>query len=359
MKKKQFVLILFLLLFGELVFAQKTQLIVDSLFYGKTGIKEKYPTVGLSIGIIQNNKISFHQFGNKNKELNEPIDKNTIFEIGSATKTFTGLLLAIEIANNKISKSEFIDTFFNPKILPTNISNKVKITDLASHQSGLPNLSNDKYLKELLQKDVTNPFQFASTNYLLDILVKTDTLFNPKKYQYNNYAFSLLGHILAKKKQCSYEELLKNVILNPMGMKRTSLNQAKTNNVAGLYDEDGNPQKNIILNAVNPAGGLRSNAVDMIKYLKLQLGISKANLQKAVQISHETYYSDEKQKVSLGWDIKNGYFQKDGDTFGNSCLLLFDKTNQIGIVVLSNHQNADIVNYAVDYIYKKLLALDK
>ncbi len=355
MKKIKIIFIIFLLFLTQSVFAQKTKLIIDSLFYGQNGIKQKYPNVGLSIGILKNNKTFFYQFGNKNKETDEPITKHTIFEIGSATKTFTGLLLSIEIANNRINKSEFIDAFFNSNILHNNIVNKVKITDLASHQSGLPNLSNDKYLNDLVQKDATNPFQFVDINYLLDILIKTDTLINFRKYQYNNYTFSLLGYILAKKNQLSYDELLQKNILTPMSMRYTSLNKAKTSNVAGLYDEDGNSKKSIILGDVKPAGGLCSNAVDMLKYLKLQLGVSKTNLQSAVRISQETYYTDDKHKVSLGWDIKNGYLQKDGDTFGNSCLLLFDKKNQIGIVVLSNHQNADIVNCVVDYIYKKLV----
>ncbi len=352
---RKIIIITYLFFAGQVGIGQKTQLIADSLFFGLNGIKEKYPTVGLSVGIFYNNKTLFYQFGDKYKGFNSPIDKYTIFEIGSVTKTLTGLLLSIEIANSQIGKSDYIDSYFKLNALSNNILGKIKITDLASHQSGLPNLSNDNYFKKLLQKDATNPFRFVDTNYLLHVLSQTDTLVNFKKYQYNNYAFSLLGYILSRKNHCTYNYLLQKSILLPLSMTHTSLNKARTKNIAGLYDEDGKPQNNIILNDVNPAGGLLSNAVDMIKYLKLQLGCSKVNLQKAVQISQETYYSDDKHTVGLGWDIRNGYLQKDGDSFGNSCLLLCDRKNQIGIVVLSNHQNADIVNYAVDYIYKKLL----
>ncbi len=355
MKKTASLCITFILLFVQIGFSQNTQKIVDSLFYAQNGIKHKYPTVGLSIGVFSKGKTCFYQFGNKNKELNEPINKYTIFEIGSATKTFTGLLLGIEIANGRIAKSAYIDAYFSSKILNKNILNKIKVTDLASHQSGLPNLSNDIYLKELIKLDSVNPFRFVDKKYLTNILSKTDNLVNYQKYQYNNYAFALLGFIVAKNKHLTYNALLQKSILSPLNMEYTSLNKAKTNNVAGLYDEEGNKQNYLILNDMNPAGGLLSNAVDLMKYIKLQLGIVKPRLQKSIRVSQETYYADKKRKVSLGWDIKNGYFQKDGDTFGNSCLLLFDKKNKIGIVVLSNHQNADIVNYSVDYIYKKML----
>jgi CubicO group peptidase (beta-lactamase class C family) len=354
---KNFLIFIFLLSFIPTYNAQNTlKTVVDSLLYSKNGIKNKYPYAGLSIGIVQNGKTYFQQFGNKTIDGKDPIDKNTIFEVGSATKTFTGLLLAQKIADGTIKKSEYIDQLLPQNILNKNIQEKVKLSDLASHQSGLPNLSNDKYFNDLLKKDPNNPFRFVDHQYLYNALKETDSLSGHRKYQYNNYAFSLLGDLLAKKSKTNYNSLLEKQLLKPLKLTNTSLNQALTKNVAGLYDEDGKPQQNIILNAVNPAGGLRSNAVDLIKYLQIQLGNSNPELQKAVNISQETYFQDAKHHVALGWDIKEGYFQKDGDTFGNSCLLLFDKERQIGIVALSNRQDADIVNFAVDFIYKKLIS---
>jgi CubicO group peptidase (beta-lactamase class C family) len=134
-------------------------------------------------------------------------------------------------------------------------------------------------------------------------------------------------------------------------MSQTTLGKTNSNNVAGLYDEDDKPQIPIILNTIEPAGGIRSNAVDMLKYVQLQLSPKNKSLRKAILLSQTPLFQDDKHQVGFGWDIKKDYWQKDGDTFGNSCLIRFDKKKQLGIVVLSNHQDADIVNMAVDYIY--------
>ncbi len=58
--------------------------------------------------------------------------------------------------------------------------------------------------------------------------------------------------------------------------------------------------------------------------------------------------------VGLGWDVKAGYYQKDGDTFGSSCLLRFNRKKGIAIVVLCNHQNGKLVKDAMDFIYTQI-----
>lgn len=346
------------LLFGLLIlstfsFGQSQQCIIDSLLYGQNGIKYKFPDVGLVIGIYQNGNTNYYSFGTRTKNGTQLLDSTSIFEIGSATKTFTALLLAIEIQNRKIGRNDFIDKYLSKEIkLPGVLKNKVKLTDLASHQSGLPNLSNDKYFTELLAKDSRNPFRFVDKRYLYNVLEETDTLKNYGQYQYNNYAFSLLGNILESNTKIKYSSMVENFILRPLKMTYTTFNIPKNSNVAGLYNQQGEAQDYLILDAVNPAGGLKSNAVDLIKYLKAYILPNK--LSKAIQLTQQTYYEDKKRKVGLGWDIKDDYYQKDGDTFGNSCLMRYSPSKKIAIVVLSNHQNGQLVSDAVDFIYRKL-----
>ncbi|TAE75150.1 MAG: class A beta-lactamase-related serine hydrolase [Bacteroidetes bacterium] len=334
-------------------FGQSQNEVIDSLFYGQKGIKIKYPDVGIVVGIYKNGIVNYYSLGTRVKNGTELLDSTTIFEVGSATKTFTALLLANEISNKKIDRNSYIDKYLVNKIkLPPALKDKVKLTDLASHQSGLPNLSNDKYFDDLLNKDSINPFRFVDKKYLMNVLKETDILNNYGHYQYNNYAFSLLGYILEIKNKLAYESLIKKDILIPLKMNQTSFSVPKVSNVAGLYNQQGEQMNYLILKSVNPAGGLKSNAVDLINYMKAFILPNKFD--KAIALTQQVFYDDKNRKVGLGWDIKNDYYQKDGDTFGNSCLMRYNTSKKIAIVVLSNHQNGQLVSDAVDFIYERI-----
>lgn len=139
-------------------------------------------------------------------------------------------------------------------------------------------------------------------------------------------------------------------------MKSTSLSLPKTSNRAGLYSQRGEPQEPLKLDAVNPAGGLKSNAVDLMKYLMAHL----AGTEGATSFgrTRNVYYADEKMQVGLGWDIKEGYYQKDGDTFGNSMHMRYNPAKQLAVVVLLNHQNGQLARDVVDFVYSRLIKLE-
>jgi CubicO group peptidase (beta-lactamase class C family) len=333
--------------------AQEERLVVDSLLLGQEGIKNQLRNGGIVIGIYQNGKTSYYAHGTRKRGQPELLDSTTIFEIGSATKTFTALLLAQEIAKGRIGINDPIDKYLPANIrLPHAYRNQVKLTDLASHQSGLPNLSSDRYFNSLLERDGNNPFRFVDKAYLYTILRETDTLSGLHRYQYNNYAFALLGELLERHRQQTYAAIIEQEVLKPLGMSATRLGKPASPNVAGLYSQRGQEQKPMILAAVNPAGGLCSNAVDLMKYLKAELAANEKN--RAMLLTQQAFYTDSKMQVGLGWDIAGDFFQKDGDTFGNSCLLRFSPKRQLAIVVLSNHQNGQLVRDAVDFVYEGL-----
>lgn len=329
--------------------SQKEQSIVDSLLTGRKGIMNQLRDGGIVIGIYYNGKTSYYSHGTRKTGSPELLDSTTIFEIGSATKTFTALLLAQEIAKGSIGIKDPIDTYLPASMqLPSAYRNKVKLTDLASHQSGLPNLSSDRYFTSLVERDGNNPFRFVDKAYLYTMLRETNTLSGYHQYQYNNYAFALLGELLERHSQQTYAAQVTQEILKPLGMSATRLGKPASTNVAGLYSQRGQEQQPMVLAAVDPAGGLTSNAEDLMKYLNAELAARQNN--RAMLLTQQVFYSDSTRQVGLGWDIVGDSFQKDGDTFGNSCLLRFNPKKQIAIVVLSNHQNGQLVRDAVNFI---------
>lgn len=165
-------------------FSQSTTSIIDSLFFGANGLRVNSPEVAVVIGVFDGARTSYYTLGTRQVNGNELVDSTTIFEVGSATKTFTALLLAKAIEERKVGANDFIDNYL-PKgfHLPVRLQRKVRLTDLASHQSGLPNLSSDKYFTQLLKRDPRNPFRFVDRNYLYAVLRQTESLTNYGKYQ--------------------------------------------------------------------------------------------------------------------------------------------------------------------------------
>ena len=99
----------------------------------------KKSKAAIVIGFVNPNGTRIFSFGNMSKAHNIPVNENTLFDIGSITKTFTTLLLADMVKQGIVNLNDPIE-----KYLPANVKvpqyNGVKITleDLASHTSGLP-----------------------------------------------------------------------------------------------------------------------------------------------------------------------------------------------------------------------------
>ena len=105
------ILLLLLLIISTYSKGQSQQRIIDSLFYGQKGIKNKFPDVGIVVGIYKDGISNYYSLGTRIKNGKELLDSLSIFEIGSATKTFTALLLANQISNKKMDEHDYIDKY--------------------------------------------------------------------------------------------------------------------------------------------------------------------------------------------------------------------------------------------------------
>lgn len=356
MKKINFIIILFLFTNS---YSQNIKNDIDSLFYAKkNSISLLKPNIGISIGIIKNHDSFYYSYGNLNHDSTEKINQNTIFEIGSVTKVFTGLLIANYIQKNKLKLYDYIEKYLPKNILNKSIRNKVTIKNLLSYTSGLPTFHGDKYDIQLQEIDSVQPYKSVTKNQLLNILTKTDTL-GKQDYEYSNFNYTLLGYILEKSGKRKYENLLKKNIFDILEMNNTFCNNTQNINVAGQYNEYGKIVNNIILGEFEPAGVIKSNVIDMTKFLNNQIYNNESKLLKSINISQSILYENTNFKTGFGWHIinlkNNNVYIMQGDTFGNSSIIGFDKKNNIGIVILANQQSHDFLTQIFDYIYKKTL----
>jgi CubicO group peptidase (beta-lactamase class C family) len=130
---------------------------------------DKTSAIGTSVGILKDGKITTYHYGEVKKGTAQIPNDNTLYEIGSVTKTFTALLLAQNIILKKAKLNGEINVFL-PKEIPTLSFENKKITleQLANHSSGLPRLPTNLLNSPNLQEE--NPYKNYSEKDLFDFL---------------------------------------------------------------------------------------------------------------------------------------------------------------------------------------------
>lgn len=301
---------------------------------------ENGTNTGIVVGIIDaSGKTDYYSYGVKSLETKEAVDKNSIFEIGSISKTFTGILLADMLLKNKMSLDDPLQKYLPEGITaPTRNGEAIKLVNMANHTSSLPRMPSN-----FNPKNPANPFADYSEEQLYDFLQNYEL---PRDigsaYEYSNYAMGLLGHILALQNKMSYEELVAQVITKPLGLENTGIRLTPNmkKNLA-LGHSGGVEVENWELTTLAGAGAIRSNAVDMLNFLAANMGIVKNELYLAMQLSHRNSRLEGKEPiVGLGWHTMvfddTEIIWHNGGTGGYRTFTGFLKGSNKGVVVLSN-----------------------
>jgi CubicO group peptidase (beta-lactamase class C family) len=341
-----------LLLISNFSFAQDISKKIDSI------IKDNYqknPDVGISVGFIKNNEEYYTAYGKLNKESQIDINKNSIFEIASITKILTSNLIAQAANDTKIKLDDYIDNYLpSPYALHENLKNKIKISDLASHQSGLPDIDFGKLIELNPQQPVSNV-----TEQTLATLINTCTeLKDYGKYRYSTIGYTLLGQILEKVYHKSYDEIIRGKIIAPLKLKTTLTKDFNVKNRTVGHNPEGGIQEFINWNITAPAGLVKSNAFDMITYLKAVLNKETA-IGKAAIVTEKIFYKRENRELGLGTNImtddKNTLYQKSGDSMGQSSIICYNRAKNWGIIILLTQKNSKMRNNLLNVIYDTIL----
>lgn len=270
-------------------------------------------------------------------------DGDTVFEIGSITKTFTALLLADMVDKGEVTLEDPVQKFLPAQVkVPSHGGKQITLAELAMNTSGLPD--------NPLDVDPTNYSDFhagyaASVDQLYGILGRYQLTLDPgAKAGHSNLGVGLLGHALALRASMDYEPLLKTRILKPLGMTDTAvtLTADMSHREAAGHDPYLRQGANIELGALAGAGALKSTANDMLKFLAAELGYGDNPLKQAMatQISAIRTPLGAVDQMALQVAISPGpvgdIVWTNGGTFGAQSFLGFDPTRRIGVVVLVN-----------------------
>ncbi|WKL47589.1 serine hydrolase domain-containing protein [Flavobacterium pectinovorum] len=341
-----------LLLISTFSFGQNFTKKIDSI------IKDNYqknPNVGISVGFINNSEEFYTAYGKLNAESQTEINKNSLFEIASITKILTSNLMAQAVLENKIKTDDYIDNYL-PKeyVLHSNLKNKIKISDLASHQSGLPDIDFGKLIELNPQQPISNVTQETLT----DIINNCTELKDYGKYRYSTIGYTLLGQILEKVYGKNYDEIIREKIITPLKMKNTLTKDFNVKNRTVGHNSEGGIQEFLTWNVTSPAGLVKSNAFDMITYLKAVLN-KETQIGKAAIITEKTFYKVENRELGLGVNIvtddKNTIYLKSGDSMGQSSIICYNRTKNWGIIIFLNQRNSKMRQDLLNKIYDTVL----
>jgi serine-type D-Ala-D-Ala carboxypeptidase/endopeptidase len=311
--------------------------------------------VGLSIGLVDGDKVTVLGYGHVSDGKSGKPDGDTVYEIGSMTKVFTGILLADMIEGKQIGLDDPV-----AKLLPDTVSlprkgdRAITLLDLATHTSGLASLPNN-----FAPKDPNNPYADYTVAQMYAFLSKHELPREPgAQYEYSNLGAGLLGHILARKANLSYEELVTTRLCTPLGMKETriTLTPEMKKQLAQGHNVDGDPVANWDLPTLAGAGALRSNVNDMILFLKANLGLTETPLRKvleAAQVSRRPIGGN--GSIGLGWHITPDKIHwHNGGTGGYHTFMAIDREKKQGVVVLCNSSVTEVDALGINLM--KLLA---
>jgi len=268
------------------------------------------------------------------------LDVNTVFEIGSITKVFTAALLAEMVARGEVAFEDPIARYLPAAVrIPTRNGKEITLADLSSQVSGLPRLPGN-----FNPKDQKNPYADYTVEQMYAFLSGYElTRDIGATYEYSNLGVGLLGHVLALRAGKSYEQLLTERILEPLGLKDTRivLSSGMRRRLAQGHDEVGAKTANWDLPTLAGAGALRSTAADMLKFLAVNLDSARTPVARALATTRMPRRSvpGGPMQIGLGWHIlmfDRPVVWHNGGTGGYRAFIGIDHANQRAVVVLSN-----------------------
>lgn len=303
-------------------------------------------TPGMAIGIIHNNRINEFYYGRTDKNNDKALPTaHTLFEIGSLTKIFTATILADLVQKEVISLDDSIAKFLPDSVAANPYIQKITFKSLANHTSGLPRLPEN--LATAPKYQANNPYQTYSRKELYAFLKDVNSLYEPgDNYEYSNLGYALLGDLLTTITKKPYPTLVKELITVPLGMPNTTDKiDPKKQAISKAYDIQGNEVPLWSWQSFLPAGGLKSNMADLLRFAQYQFKMPETDIENAMALTRLfTYYLPPSTDIGLAWHMNmvNDVIQywHTGATAGHASFIGLIPDQRSAIVILSNSEHA-------------------
>ncbi len=280
----------------------------------------------------------------------DPVRASTVFEIGSISKAFTGVLLADMILRGEVALDDPVARYLPPGTrVPEKDGAAITLRHLTTHTSGLPRIPGN-----LDPKDPADPYADYDAARLTAFLATHQLRRAPgAAYEYSNLGAGLLGFALATKAGMSYGELLRKRILEPLGMKETGVVETETmrKNLAGGHNEMGEPVPAWHLDALAGAGAIRSTLDDMLRFAGAARDTMHGPLARAMALAQrELFRVDSVTSIGMGWHRRTvaGHTMAwhNGGTGGFRTMLVADPgADRAGVLLTNSANDSDLLGF--------------
>jgi CubicO group peptidase (beta-lactamase class C family) len=286
-------------------------------------------------------QVSFALAGKAPEAGNTPPEK-LVFEIGSITKVFTGLLLAQAVVEKKVTLETTISSVLDPKLefADPRVA-AITLKQLSTHTSGLPRLP-DNLDAGAVEGD---PYAHYDEKLLLAYLTSAKLEGEgPYSCSYSNLGVGLLGHLLGKVWETSWEKAVVTKICLPLGLNDTAVHPGPNLLLATPHAE-AKVVKPWSFDAVAGAGALRSTAADLMKFGEAMLHPEQTPLKDAFAIALQAQADAPAMGDQIGLGVFLGkhegerFFSHDGGTGGYSSSLQVIPSKDIVRVALINNNS--------------------
>jgi serine-type D-Ala-D-Ala carboxypeptidase/endopeptidase len=301
--------------------------------------------IGLVIGCLAGGEQRVVGYGHVRADAQDLPDGGTIFEIGSVTKVFTGLLLADLVEQGMVGLDDPLAGHLPASArVPTFKGRQITLGDLAGHAGGLPRDPRGTLGRWL--RDRRNPHAALSVEELYAGLARTRVRRRPgERVKYSNLGAGLLGQALARAAGQPYEQLVRERICLPLGMPDTMIvpTGEQTTRLATGHTRKGRPVPPLQLPALAAAGALRSTATDMLRLLRANLDPARTPLAAQLERTQLPRLRVARHaEVGLGWLIAHPpgaagpVLWHNGGTGGFRSFAAVARETGTAVVVLSN-----------------------
>lgn len=335
-------------------------------------VMEKNGIPGLAVGISVDGENHVFTYGVMSKTTGQPVTPQTLFELGSISKTFTVTLSTYAETQGKLSLSGKVEDYL-PSMKGKPFGD-VTLMHLGTHTAGgFPLQVPDSVKTEpqlLAYFKAWKPAYKAGTHRT-----------------YANPSIGMLGYVTAKAMGQSYDSAMQDVLFPALGLKSTFtvVPKAKMADYAQGYKRTGEPARMTPAILSSEAYGVRSTATDMIRFVNANMGLEKLDgkLQQAIANTHTGYFSVGAMTQDMIWEqyaypaalktlietnsgdllktvpvseisppIKprgDVFINKTGSTNGFGAYVAFIPEQKLGIVILANKNYPNEDRVAVAY----------
>jgi len=271
-----------------------------------------------------------------------PDGASSLFEIGSITKVFTATLLADMARSGLVALDDPVAVHLPPDVRMPRRGRAITLEDLASHRSGLPRLPRGLLL-QALTRDRGDPYARVDAARLEAAAMRTPPRREPgRRVAYSNYGVGLLAHVLARRAGMGYDELVRERIGAPLGLRDTGT-AIDGGRLARGHSRLGRPKPHWHFDALAGAGALRSTAADLLAFLRLHAGEPAGPLTDAARETQIARAHTSGLEFGLGWMLLPGSRKvpydvlfHDGGTGGFRSAAAVSPERRVAVVVLSS-----------------------